>query len=408
MGRSVIAILLACLLALAAACDGGGGDGQSPGADGPPAEVEQLPRLESTTELVTKADFPVALAVAPDGRLFYNEFNTGDVRVVTADGELLAKPFAHVDVASQGYPPSEWGLIGLALDPDFQENGYVYVYYMEPIREVEPADEIRSTIVAKPVVVRFTDQDSVGVDQTVILDDLPESDPEKYPWHVAGNLHFGPDGFLYVSIGDMRHAELAVDLSIAQGKILRVNKEDGSAPADNPLVGEANADPRIYAYAFRNPFDFAIDPATGALYAADNGDLGCDELNVVRPGEDHGWRGVSKPEDCLAQEGVPPIYLFARPGLDPEESTVAPSGMEYVGSDRYPALTGSLLVCEWTSGHMRRLVLNESGDQVIDEAVVVEDCLISIAAGPDGTIYYSNQEEVRRLVTVEEPTEAAR
>lgn len=380
-----LCILAAPALTLLAVACGGGSPGGSP-----------------TWERLANAEFPVALAFAPDGRLFYNELNTGNIRIVTPEGKLLAEPFAQLDIATLGYPPSEWGLIGLTLDPDFGSNHYVYVYFMESVRAVEPGDDIVTRLVARPVVKRFTEVDNRAVDPTVILADLPETDPRRQPWHVAGNIHFGPDGYLYVSIGEMRQDELAQDRGTVHGKILRVNKEDGAAPADNPFVGMADADQRIFAYGFRNPFDFAFQPETGRMYVTENGDLACDELNLVTAGGNYGWPGDDGFDGCLKVAHVPPVYSFALPGRLPEESTVAPTGIEFVSSDLYPSLNGSLLVCEWKTGFMRGLVLSGSnGDQVVEDDIVVRDCRLDIAISADGFIYYSNDEEIWRLPTKE-------
>lgn len=353
------------------------------------------------SELVVEADFPVAIAVAPDGRIFYNELLSGDVRIVSADGELLEEPFVRVDIATLGYPPSEWGLLGLALDPEFDENGYVYLYYMQAVREVEETEDIVAPLVAKPVVMRYTEEDNRGRNPTVILGDLPKTDPAKDPWHVGGNIHFGPDGHLYVAIGDMRHPELAKDPTSLNGKILRVNKDDGSPAGGNPFADDPRADPRIFAYGFRNPFDFAFDPESGRMFAVDNNDLNCDELNLITPGEDYGWRGDAEFEDCEDQPGTPAIHFFPPPGKTAEDNAVAPTGVEFVSGDLYPHLTGSLLVCEWTTGLMRQLVLSENGDDVLSDDIIAEGCQLSVATAPDGTIYYSSQEEIRRLTLMD-------
>lgn len=336
--------------------------------------------------------FPVKLAFAPDGRLFYSEQRTGNIRIITTEGDLLPEPFAHVDVVDSPVV----GLFGLAFDPDFETNHYMYSFSINPSRETP--DGIRA------VVTRFTDANSRGLDPTVIFD-LPH--PGVTP-HVAGNILFGPDGYLYVSLGDFGSAQFccthgeedAQDLSSLRGKILRMNGENGAAPPDNPFVGTAASDPLVFAYGFRNPFDFTFHPETGLMYATENGTEFCDTLHIVLAGRNYGWPVPSSTEGAACQIGdVPPIYAFGLSGLNPETpgSNVAPTGVEFVSGDVYPALGDSLLVCEFNTGFMRRLVL-AGPDQVVEDDVVAQGCHLDIAASPDGIIYYSNGDEIRRLL----------
>ena len=390
--------LLACLglaLALALAC--GDGEGEDEGEGGLPrlGTRQNEPIIEGfgvKSELVTEADFPVTLAFAPDGRLFYNELLNGNIRIITPGGRLLEQPFAHVDLAPGQVPPGEIGLIGLTLDPDFESNHYVYVYFTPPAE---------SGGGEKLTIMRFTDVDNVGTDPTVI-GDLPKTLP-NVGIHVGGNIHFGPDGYLYVTIGENTVTEAAQDLGTVFGKILRINKEDGSAAADNPFVDQPGADPRIFAYGFRNSWDFTFHPETGQIYATENGDANCDELNLVVKGGNYGWPQSISEEVCRnpgAREGI--YYFTIFPSRRPGQfiSTVAPTGIEFVTSDAYPQLiSSSLLVCEFNPGIMRHFYLaGAEQDVVVDGSIVVRDCRLDIAISPDGIIYYSNEKEIRRLL----------
>ncbi len=348
------------------------------------------------SEFVVEADNAAAMAFAPDGRLFYVEQFTGNIRVVTAAGELLEQPFAQVEVALF----LEWGLTGLAVDPDFEENDYVYAFLTEPVAPDPP--------IGRPMVIRFTDRNNQGVDPEVIVDDLPESLPAAPGFNANGNIHFGPDGFLYVSLGDYDTPALVQELSAPEGALLRVSKEDGSAPDDNPFADDLDADPRIFAFGFREPFDFAFHPETGQVYGSDNTPVSCEELNLIEAGSNYGWPDVGEFPfaDCLAGDQVAAIHFFALEEMEPGEflSFVEVSGLEFVSADVYPLLDDALLVCESLTGLMRRLVLTGSDfDQVAaDEEgvdnIVVEDCDRDIATSPDGIIYYSNETEIRRLV----------
>lgn len=386
---SGVAVVLA-LAILAAACDGEvSGPGSAPEPEPTREDAPLTAGLGIESEVVVSADYPGALAFTPDGRLLYNEVSTGDIRVLSPQGQLLPKPFAHVDVATG----TEWGLLGLAIDPDYESNHYVYVYFMERTSQTEN--------IARPVVMRFTDVDNRGRDRTRILDDLPSSAGQ----HAAGHLRFGDDGYLYVGVGDYEESELAQDLDSVQGKILRVNKEDGSAPEDNPFVEDPDADPRIFAFGFRHPYNFAFHPETGQLYSIDEGSQNCDEINRVVAGGNYGWPDSFTFDTCAYEDAIVAIYnptwqdKLPLPKPRDNGSNAKPTGIEFVSGDVYPSLGDSLLICAANGSVMQFLHLQGRGqDKVIEGGTVVDDCQFDIAVGPDGVVYYSNLAEIRRLI----------
>ena len=353
--------------------------------------------FEVDSQVVITADRPIAIAFAPDGRLFYAEQFTGNIRVISSDGQLQVEPFAHVGAFEAG-TFIEWGLMGLALDVDFETNHYVYAYFTH-LADPGPPTEV------KPMVIRFTERDNMGQEPNILIDDLPATSSF---FNVAGSIRSGPDGFLYVSAGDYDEAELAGDLSVAQGKMLRLDGETGASATGNPFVGQPDADPRIFAYGFREDFNFAFHPQSGAVYGSDNTPVSCEELNLIERGGNYGWPEVGEfPfSDCLAGEQIPAIHFLAQENMQPGEflSFVSVSGLEFVSGQVYPLLGDSLLVCESETRLMRRLVLTGSNfDQVADDdadgdGVVVRDCQMDIAVSPDGIVYYSNENEIRRLV----------
>jgi len=378
--------LVILALLTAAAC---GGD------DGKEAESN---RFGLTSEVVAPAANADAIAFAPDGRIFFAEHWTGAIRVVKPDGQPLADPWAIVpDLAPNLY----WGLTGLAIDPKFSSNHYVYAFYTRRVRAGPPS-------VGKPVIVRFTDQGEKGSDIQVIVGDLPEAD-EAANFNLNGSIQFGPDGFLYLTLGDYDRRletgplgkQLPEDLSVPLGKILRVNKEDGSAPADNPFADLQGADKRIFAYGFRNHFNFAFHPADGRLYGSDNGGRTCEEINIVEKGADYGWpRTEQTPFDCAGTPQKAPIHLLAQEGMAPADldSTVGVSGIDFVSSKVYPVLGDSLVVCESRPQLLRRLALEApSFERVTADDVIARDCS-EVATNPAGVLYYSTQYEIRRLV----------
>ncbi len=346
------------------------------------------------SELVTEAERPAAMSFAPDGRLFYAEQLTGNIRVVDVDGQLREEPFAHVDVAT--YIELDWGLTGLALDPDFETNHYVYAFLTEPIDPETP--------VGRPLVVRFSDQNNQGVNRRVIIGDLPATFPAAPGFNANGSLHFGPDGFLYLSLGDYDTPGLVPDLINPIGKMLRVSKEDGSPAEDNPFLDNPVVDQRIFAHGFREPFDFAFHPETGQVYGSDNTTVSCEALNLIIAAGNYGWPDVGEfpYDDCQAGEGMKGIHLFAKEEMEPSDflSFVVVSGLEFASGDVYPLLGDALLVCESETKLMRRLVLSGANfDRVAEDDVVLKNCDGDIATSPDGIVYYSNQTEIRRLIT---------
>jgi len=377
------------LLFVAGAC----GEGRSglPRA-GSGAEFPIIEGFGVKSQLFTKADFPVTLAFAPDGRLFYNELETGNTRIITPEGEVLEEPFFHVDV----FRGAEGGLLGLAIDPEFASNHYVYILFTAPVEERATSSKLQ--------IIRLTDVDNVGTDPTII-GDLPEAFPGT-TIHVGGNIHFGPDGFLYVTIGDGSKVELAQDLSSPWGKILRINKADGSAAPDNPFVDQPGADPRIFAYGFRNSFDFTFHPDTGQLYATENGDGACDELNLVVEGGNYGWPQSEERtvELCKNPGAIEAIHYFSiYPAIHSgrQVSNNAPTGIEFLTSKLYEPLLldRSLLTCGANPGTMLHFSLDGVNRDVAGDGSIVDRfCRLDIAMGPDGMVYYSNTEEIRRLV----------
>jgi len=360
------------------------------------------------SEVVTLANRPRALEFAPDGRLFFAEHYTGDIRIVTAQGALLPGPFAHIDVQAN----SEWGLTGLALDPNFTTNHFVYALFTAPV-ESDPQHPI-----ATVKLIRFTEDNNRSGSPTVLINDFPDTQFNHHGFKANGSLHFGPDGFLYVTIGDYDYGKssgpkgevVSQDLGLPLGKMLRIRKEDGTAAPDNPFVGQPDHDSRIYAYGFNQGADFVFHPQTGLLYSTDN-TISCEELNVVKAGGNYGYPNVGEFPfpDCNAGEQTKGIYFLAREGQRPGDflSSVGAAGMEFASAKVYPLIGDSLLVCESVTGLMQRLVLAGPGfDQVTQQDVVVKDCKFDITTSPDGVIYYSNDTEIRRLIPVAVSPEA--
>lgn len=247
------------------------------------------------SQLVDGLIEPTAMVLAPDGRLFVTE-QGGTVRIVR-DGQLLQQPFVTVPTRFA----SERGLIGIALDPDFASNGYVYLHY---------------TVFSSPAhnrVSRFTADGDVAVPNSELilleLDNLTSAEN-----HNGGALHFGPDGMLYVAVGDNGYGPNAQNLAHLGGKLLRL-RPDGSIPEDNPLYAETTGRNRaIWALGLRNPFSFAFQPVTGRLFINNVGQSTYEEIDEGVAGANYGWPSTEGPTDNPAYTG--PLYYYDNSDTD--------------------------------------------------------------------------------------------
>ena len=312
------------------------------------------------------------MAFAPDGRLFFTEKNTGEIRVMTPDRKILDRPFAEVQDA---YVSWEQGLLGITLDPDFEKNGFVYVYYSAL---VETGNGNGGKVVNK--LVRFTDRGGTGTDVKVLLDNIPGS----RGYHSGGGLVFGPDGKLYVTVGDATEHIFAQDPAITLGKILRINK-DGTVPDDNPYPGSP-----VYTIGHRNMYGIDFD-ASGTGVITENGDFHYDELNIIEKGGNYGFPTMQPPNlppERVDNNSIKPVRTYW--------DAIAPTQMIYYDGDKIPELKGMFLFGSFT-GDIYAVKLGEDKKSVVLEYKIELAHFpfvptIGIAQSPNGEIYYGGYE----------------
>jgi glucose/arabinose dehydrogenase len=220
---------------------------------------------------------PSAMDFAPDGRLFVLE-QSGSVRVID-NGQLQPTPFVSLNVDSS----TERGLLGIALDPNFAANHYVYLYH------TVPAPDLHNQ------VSRFTANGDVAVPGSEVdIFDLDPLDP-NHGNHNGGAIHFGPDGKLYIGVGENGTPANAQSLNTTLGKMLRINP-DGSIPTDNPFYSQTTGNNRaIWALGLRNPFTFAFQPGTGRMFIDDVGQDTWEEIDDGIAGSNYGWPTTEGP-----------------------------------------------------------------------------------------------------------------
>lgn len=285
-------------------------------------------------------EVPWALAFASDGRLFVTE-RPGRLRVIS-EGQLVAEPLATLEVAQSG----EAGLMGLALAPDFDRSGQLYVCYTARRPSVNR-------------VSRLTVRERRASDERIVLDDLPAAGI-----HDGCRLKFGPDGKLYVTLGDAARPADAQRREVLAGKILRL-EPDGSVPAGNPF-----RDSPVWSLGHRNPQGLAWD-AAGRLWASEHGSSAHDEINLIQPGRNYGWPEV---QGDATRDGMVP------PAVHSGSATWAPSGMAF--------LDGSLYVAGLRGRRLLKVTLRDG--RVAGTASLLESAygrLRDVAAGPDGALY---------------------
>ncbi len=315
-------------------------------------------------------EVPWAMAFAPDGRILVTE-RPGRIRVVK-DGALLDAPFATLDVAHV----SEAGLMGIALHPRFAENGHLFVCYTY---QGGAGGGFGAGSGGRLInrVARLTDVDGAGVDHHVVLDGIPGARN-----HNGCRLGFGPDGKLYVTMGDAQEPDRAQDLTSPSGKVLRINS-DGAGPGDNPFRGPGQSS-LVYAYGLRNPQGLAWRPDTGDLFITDHGPRREDEINILQPGGNYGW------PDALGLVGdsqyIDPILSFT--------PTIALSGAAFYNGDTLPEeWNGSFVFATLRAGHLHRVILRGPDYRTVEshERLFQGEFgrLRAVAMSPDGHLYFT-------------------
>ena len=323
---------------------------------------------------------PWAVEPLPGGDLLVTEKKAGRLRIVSASGDV-GQPIAGVPaVDSRG----QGGLLDIALSPDFASDRTIFWSYSEPRQGGN------GTSVARGVLA----QDRRSVEQVrVIFQSIPTYDGRL---HFGSRLAFGPDGMLYVTLGERSDASMrkyAQQLDSHLGKVLRITP-DGKAPGDNPFVATPGALPEIWTLGHRNVQAAAFD-LLGRLWVVEHGTRGGDELNVLEKGKNYGWPLVAYGEEYsgLAIRGA----VTDRSGYEQPryywDPVIAPSGAQFYTGDAFPAWRGSLFVGALKERRLVRIVLEN--DKVIGEEHLLVDRgqrVRDVRQGRDGALYVVTDE----------------
>ena len=318
---------------------------------------------------------PWELVFAPDGRIFFTE-RDGNLWVIENESlELVATfPTSHM---------SEGGLLGLALDPEFEKNNFLYLYQTYFDFELHHNK-----------VVRYTVNNNQLTDEQILIDKIPGA-----LWHDGGRIKFGPDEKIYITTGDATNASLSQKIGSLAGKILRINA-DGTIPVDNPFESSA-----VFSYGHRNPQ--GIDwTENGILVSSEHGPSGekgyaHDEINVIEPGKNYGW-------PVIVGDSNNPEYT--NPILHSGDITWAPSGLLYYDSNKIPELKGKFLVAALRGQHVMVLDLDLENNRVNSVEKIFQDeygRIRDLVQSPDGDVFIltsnGDNDKILRVTSLETP-----
>ena len=367
-----------------------------PPPDGPVVlYTAEQPRIR-VVPVASGLSHPWGLAFRQDGDILVTERNTGTLRVIR-NGQLLERPIPGVpEVFAEA---QRAGLMDIAVHPD--DDSLVYLTYSKRVER--DGQEGATVALARGRL-------NAGV-LTEVRDIFVANGLDRGV--AASRLLFGPDGTLFMSVGGAFQfastGQYAQDPSTHFGKLLRLN-DDGTAPDDNPFVGNIEYLPEIYSMGHRNQLGLDFHPQTGDLWATENGPQGGDEANIIRPGENYGWPLASYSREY---SGVP---VSETPWLDEFESpeivwwpSIAPSGLTFYTGEHFPAWQGNLFVGAMMvgrmqhTGHLERIVFNRQGQEIRREWLLSElrQRIRDVRQGPDGFLYVLTEEDDAVLLRIE-------
>ncbi|WP_346945100.1 PQQ-dependent sugar dehydrogenase [Clostridium sp.] len=269
---------------------------------------------------------PWAIDISDNGKLYFTE-RSGAIRMIK-DGKLHPQPLITFPTpfVSQG----EGGLMGIALDPNYLQNHYMYV-----VHSYAESNQIYNR------VVRLFEKNNKAFIDRILLDKIPGG-----RIHNVGRIKIGPDQKLYITTGDAGNSALAQDLTSTAGKILRIEL-DGGIPEDNPIINSP-----VYSLGHRNPQGLAW--SKNILYASEHGQIAHDEINIIQPGANYGWPLVQGNEDSKE-------VMIQKPLIHSTENTWAPSGIAFVNQGSWQ---GKLLVATLRGEQLLTISLNGKGTTV--------------------------------------------
>jgi glucose/arabinose dehydrogenase len=328
-----------------------------------------LPPNFARSQVVGGLAKPTAMEFAPDGRLFVAE-QRGTLRVLKAGGKLAT----FLDISGRVDSAGERGLLGVAFDPGFSNNHYVYLYYTQRATATTAAHN-------QVIRVRARDDRAVAGSKKLILRLNNLSSATN---HNGGTIHFGKHGKLYVAVGDNANADNAQSLRNLKGKMVRINK-DGTIPRDNPFYKKAAGTNRaIWALGLRNPFSFAIQPHKGKMFIDDVGEQTWEEINRGAAGANYGWPRYEGPESNRRYRN--PVFAYRHGSTKTTGCAITGGAFYNPTTTQYPrGYVGDYFFADLCSGWIRRL---DSATGEVSGFAAGLDSPVALEVSKGGGLYY--------------------
>jgi len=341
--------------------------------------------------VTNEIEFPWSLTFLPNGDMLVAT-RPGEIRVIrddVLDPEPVAGGPESFWTGISGLPGAVHGYQDLALHPDFDANGLIYLTY------TKPAGDQRTVL---GLGRGRWDGERLNGFEDIYVGHENTGGPSR--------IAFGQDGSLFVTASGGN----AQELDNIGGKVLRIN-DDGSVPNDNPFVGKAAALPEIYTYGHRNSLGLAVHPDTGDIWQNENGPNGGDEINILQPGANYGWPIVSlgrtypgpwQKGDGPTHEGFVPPFAYWMPAI-------ALSGMAFYTGDALSKWTGDVFVGGLRygeipgTGQLQRILYNENMEELRREVLLAElkQRIRDVRQGPDGLLYVITDEQAGAVLRIE-------
>lgn len=339
-------------------------------------ENEAIKTEKMSVKIETVVDglsIPWGMDWLPNGDMLFTE-RGGELRLVQ-NGKLHPKAInglPEIHVKGQG------GLLDVRVHPKYAQNGWIYLSYASPKAASENGSGGNTTF------MRAKLKDHTLVDQEVLMKAQPNYNAGQ---HFGGRIEFDKEGYIYLTVGDRGGRDKNQSLKNYRGKVFRLH-DDGRVPSDNPFVNTPGAKAETFTYGHRNPQGLAMHPQTGDIWAHEHGPRGGDELNLIKKGNNYGWPTITyginysgtKITDETHREGMEQPVTYWVP-------SIAPCGMSFVSSNKYPEWKNNLLVGSLKFRYLKRLEMK--ANKVTHEETILEGIgrVRAIEQGPDGFIY---------------------